>query len=65
MLAHVMKGLEVRSSMRCRAPRFSVLFGRPRPLWWREPCRERLAGMFGSVVSDRFARSWQVLAASA
>jgi hypothetical protein len=65
MLAHVKKSLEVRSSLRCRAPRLSVLFGRSGPVWRREPCRERLAGMFGSVVSDRFARSWQVLAASA
>jgi hypothetical protein len=40
-------------------------FRSSRLVWWPEACSKRLAGMFGSVVSDRFAQSWRALAPSA
>jgi hypothetical protein len=48
-----------------RAPRFFFVFRSSGPVWLPEPCSKRLVGMFGSVVSDRFARSWRVWAPSA
>jgi hypothetical protein len=35
-----------------------------RLVWWPEARSKRLAGMFDSVISDRFARSWRALAPS-
>ncbi len=48
-----------------RAPRFFSVFRCSGPVWRREACRKRLAGMFGSVIRGRSAGSWRVSALSA